>query len=154
MKQEVKRGDIIFPELSYAIIGCAYTVYNEIGPGHLERVYQKALAIALRKAKILFIEQYHVNVVFMGEKLGNGYVDFLIEKIIILELKRDIKSGIAYLKQVLNYMHSAKIPLAILINFTHSGVITKRIVLEEYYSKDGIDMSGVDKPRPNQKNSD
>jgi GxxExxY protein len=135
MKKEVKRDDLIYSELSYAIIGCAYSVYNEIGPGHLERVYQKALAIALRKAKIFFTEQYHVNVVFMGEKLGNGYVDFLIEKIIILELKRDIKSGLAYLKQVLNYMHSAKIPLAILINFTHSGVITKRIVLEEYYSK-------------------
>ncbi|MFN0189973.1 MAG: GxxExxY protein [Bacteroidia bacterium] len=154
MKKEVKREDLIYSELSYAIIGCAYSVYNEIGPGHLERVYQKALAIALRKAKIFFTEQYHVNVVFMGEKLGNGYVDFLIEKIIILELKRDIKSGIAYLKQVLNYMHSAKIPLAILINFTHSGVITKRIVLEEYYSKEGIHMSDVVEQKPNQKTSD
>ena len=154
MKKEIKRDDLIYSELSYAIIGCAYSVYNEIGPGHLERVYQKALAIALRKAKILFTEQYHVNVVFMGEKLGNGYVDFLIEKIIILELKRDIKSGIAYLKQVLNYMHSAKIPLAILINFTHSGVITKRIVLEEYYSKEGIHMSDVAEQKPNQKPSE
>ena len=56
MKKEVKREDLIYSELSYAIIGCAYSVYNEIGPGHLERVYQKALAIALRKTKILFTE--------------------------------------------------------------------------------------------------
>jgi GxxExxY protein len=146
MNQKIKRRDLIYPELSYAIIGCAYSVYNEIGPGHLERVYQKALAIALKKEKILFTEQFHINVIFMGEKLGNGYVDFLIEEKVILELKRNIKSGIAYLKQVLNYMHSAKIPLAILINFTHSGVVTKRIVLEEYYSKEGIQMSDLDKP--------
>lgn len=134
MKTALKRNDLIFPELSYNIIGCAYTVFNEIGPGHLEKVYQKALATALKEAGITFTEQTLLNVRFKGTMVGRGYVDFLIEDKIILELKREIKSGRAYLKQVMSYMQSAKIPLAILINFTPNGVVTKRVVREDYYN--------------------
>jgi GxxExxY protein len=46
----LKRKDIIEPELSYKIIGCAFEVLNTIGPGHLEKVYQKAMAETFRKA--------------------------------------------------------------------------------------------------------
>lgn len=146
MKKEVNRNDLIFPDLSYKIIGCAYDVYNALGPGHLERVYQKALAIALKDAGIAFKEQTPLNVFFKGASVGKGYVDFLIENEIILELKREIRSGRAYLKQILNYMHSGKMALAILINFATDGVITKRLVLEEYYNPASQNSSKTPKP--------
>ena len=135
MKKEPKRNDLIYPELSYTISGCAFSVFNSLGPGHLEKVYQKAIAIALNTAGLNFHEQESVEVFYNNYSVGKGYVDFLVEEKIIIELKREIKSGRAYIKQVLNYLHSRRIPLAILINFTPTGVLIKRILAEEYYHK-------------------
>ena len=52
MKAEVKKQDLLFPELSYQIVGCAFEVFKEIGPGHLEKIYQKALAKAFQRKNI------------------------------------------------------------------------------------------------------
>ncbi len=51
-----RKYDLIYAVLSYKINGCAFKVHNELGGGHLESVYQKAMAIALRNAKLEFVE--------------------------------------------------------------------------------------------------
>lgn len=64
MKAVVKRNDLIYPELSYEIVGCAYEVWDELGPGHLEKIYQRSFAIALRTKNKKFQEQVYFSVKF------------------------------------------------------------------------------------------
>ena len=53
MESKLKRNDLIYPELSYKIIGCAFEIYNELGFGHAEKYYQKAMAIALKRRGLI-----------------------------------------------------------------------------------------------------
>ena len=87
IKAEVHKKDLIYPELSYKVIGLAYAVYNELGFGHLEKTYQRALAKELKDNNINFREQVKYSVEYKGEVIGNNYFDFLIEESVIIELK-------------------------------------------------------------------
>src|SRR5438034_9919962 len=88
MQKNVRRDDLIYPELSYKIIGCAYEVFNELGFGHHEKFYQKALAISFRKNNIEFTEQAYTPLKFHDELLGKLFLDFVVEKTIVVELKK------------------------------------------------------------------
>jgi len=57
MPAKLKRTDLLFPELSYKLIGCAYNVYNELGAGHQEKYYQRAFAEALKIEKLKYQDQ-------------------------------------------------------------------------------------------------
>ena len=122
------RKDILFPELSYQIVGCAYKVARELGYGHLEKVYQKGLAESLRASKISFVEQFPTPVFFGDRIIGRGYADFLVEGKVIIEIKKGAQFSLANIQQVSKYLASTQIQLAILMNFTSQGVMTRRIV--------------------------
>lgn len=124
----IQRDDLIYPDLSYKLVGLAYTVFNEIGHGHLEKIYQKAYAKELKDSNIEFKEQAPYQVIYKEEVIGNNYLDFLIENKIIIELKRSDFHSKKYIDQVSNYIKVSNLKLAILINFTSNGVRIKRIV--------------------------
>ena len=128
MKVVVRRKDLVYPELSYEIVGCAFEVFDELGPGHSEKSYQRAMAIALRAKNLQFSEQVYYKLKFRGEIVGRGYLDFLVDGKIILELKKDVNFSKTHMEQVLNYIKLSKLKLAILLNFTKEGVKFKRIV--------------------------
>ena len=114
-------SDLMYPELSFKIVGCAFEVYNEIGFGHSEKVYQKALAVSFRKHALNFKEQVHFPVKFQGETVGRGYCDFVTEEKIIVELKKDDRFSKGNIDQVNGYLKSSGLKLAILINYTPKG---------------------------------
>lgn len=128
MKRVLKRNDLIYPELSYTIIGILFEVYNAIGPGRKERYYQKSISLALKTAGVYFKEQVNSPLIFKGEKVGDYFLDFLIENKIILE----IKSGDKFLKQNINqvysYLKTENLKLGILANFTKEGLKSRRIL--------------------------
>ncbi|MFN8115524.1 MAG: GxxExxY protein [Bacteroidia bacterium] len=126
----LQRKDLIYPELSYKLVGLAYNVFNELGHGHLEKVYQKAYAKELKDAEITFKEQAPYQVIYKEEIIGNNFLDFLIEEKVIIELKRSDFYSKKYIDQVSNYIKVSNLKLAILINFTSNGVRIKRIVNE------------------------
>ena len=126
----LQRKDLIYPELSYKLVGLAYSVFNELGHGHLEKVYQKAYAKELKDAEIEFKEQAQYQVIYKEEVIGNNYLDFVIENKIIIELKRSDFYSKKYIDQISNYIKVSNLKLAILINFTSNGVRIKRIVNE------------------------
>ncbi len=128
MKTIVRRKDLVYPELSYEIVGCAFEVFDELGPGHSEKSYQRALAIALRAKNLQFKEQVYYKLKFRDEIVGRSYLDFLVEDKIILELKKDVNFSKTHIEQVLNYIKLSKLKLGILLNFTKEGVKFKRIV--------------------------
>lgn len=122
MKTAVRRDDLVYPELSYEIIGCAYEVFDELGPGHPEKIYQRSFAITLKNKKHAYQEQVYYSLKFKNEIVGKSFFDFLIEGKIIIELKKDSRFSKTHIEQVLNYLKVSGMKLAILINFTKEGL--------------------------------
>jgi GxxExxY protein len=125
---KLRKTDLIYPELSYAILGCAFDVHNQIGPGQLEKTYQKAFRAAFASRNIPVQEQVYYPVVFQGEVVGKNYFDFLVDARIIVEIKKGALFSRANIEQVSRYLQSSGLKLAILINFGVHGVSSKRVV--------------------------
>ena len=124
----LKRTDLVYPELSFIIVGCAYEVFNELGPGHTEKNYQRALAVVFEEKKLIFKEQEYYALRFKDRIIGRSFLDFSVDNKIIVELKKDDTFSKTHIDQVLNYLKLSNYKLAILINFTKQGVKFKRIV--------------------------
>src|SRR3989338_5473123 len=114
----MKNEHVVFPELSYKIIGAAFTVFNELGWGLKEKEYQKALALEFKNSYLHFDEQVFIPITYNNTRIGNYYADFIIEGKVLLELKVVHKLGYSQVKQVLGYLKIAGIKLGILIYFT------------------------------------
>lgn len=116
----LKRGDLVHPELSYKIVGALYDVYNAIGPGHLERVYQKAVTEALKDRKLTFAEQVQADLVYKGKPVGKYFLDFLVENAVVLELKQGDRFRRHNIEQTISYLKATNLKLAILANFNET----------------------------------
>ena len=127
MKADLK-NDFLYPELSNKIIGCAFSVFNSVGAGHLEKVYQKSLAVALKQAELGFKEEVTCSVFYGGMKVGTGRADFLVEDKILVELKRGHTFNPGDFNQLKSYLASMKLELGLMFRFTSEGVIHKRVV--------------------------
>ncbi|MBI2966401.1 MAG: GxxExxY protein [Bacteroidetes bacterium] len=127
-KPEVRRKDLLYPELSYQIIGCAYEVFKAIGYGHSEKVYQKAMAVLFHERKINNKEQVYLPIKFHDKIIAKKFLDFIVEEKIVVELKKDFHFSKAHIDQILNYLKYSQLKLAILINFGKEGVTFKRII--------------------------
>jgi len=128
MRPPIRRNDLVYPELSYQIVGYAFEVFADLGPGHSEKTYQKAYAVMLKKNNHEFKEQVYYPLRFKDEIVSKGFLDFSVEDKIIVELKKDERFSKTHIDQVLDYIKRTNLKLAILINFTKSGVVFKRIV--------------------------
>lgn len=111
--------DLIYPDLSFKIVGCAFEVYNELGFGHSEKIYQKALALSFKNHDLLFIERKYFPVKFHGGVIGRGYCDFVVDEKIV-ELKKNDRFSKGNIDQVNQYLKSSNLKLAILINSIHA----------------------------------
>lgn len=125
---EVKRNDILYPELSYKIVGLAFNVYNTLGPGYHEKYYQQAFAEELANHKITFRREVPSQVLYRGKSLGRNFIDFLIDDKIIVEVKKGDHFSKTHLDQVLNYLKITNKKLALIINFGSREVKFKRIL--------------------------
>lgn len=121
-------GKLIFVDLSYKLIGAAFTAHNELGYGHLEKIYQRAFAKELQLQQVAFKEQVPYKVFYKSEYVGKGYLDFLVEDKVIVELKKSDYFSKKNIDQVVNYLKISDLQLAILFNFSKNGVLHKRLV--------------------------
>lgn len=110
------------PVLKYAdvtdkIIGIFYDVYNELGHGFLESVYEESLVIALRQAGLIVNRQVPVPVWFRNQKVGEFRADVTVENCVLLELKCAKGLDSAHEAQILHYLKSTDIEVGLLLNF-------------------------------------
>jgi GxxExxY protein len=118
-------------EKTYAIIGAAMAVHNELGCGFLEAVYQDALEIEFKKRGIPYDREKKLDVFYCGEKLNSFYrVDFICFNEVIVETKATSKTSGTEDGQVINQLKAAKLHKALLINFGQPKLETKRLVLD------------------------
>ena len=82
-----KVDNFLYEDLSYKIRGCVFTVYNNLGFGHKEDIYQKALALEFKNANVNFTEQTNLPIIYQDKKIGMYKPDFIIDGKIILEIK-------------------------------------------------------------------
>ena len=121
-------AEIIYKELSYAIVGAAMEVHRILGPGFLEAVYQAALAHELTLRGIRFEQFKRLPVSYKGVLVGDYIADFVIEDEIILEIKAVSALTKAHEAQAHNYLAATGLRLAILLNFGAESFQQKRIV--------------------------
>lgn len=109
---------LVFPNESYAIRGAAMRVYNVLGSGFLEAVYQEALEIELEKRNIPYEKEKELEIYYDGIKLGKKYIaDFVCYDKIILELKAVKELEDSHRSQIYNYLKATGFKLGFLINF-------------------------------------
>ena len=109
---------LVYPNESYAIRGAAMRVYNVLGSGFLEAVYQEALEIELDKRHIPYEKEKELDVYYDGIRLGKKYVaDFVCYDKIILELKAVKELEDSHRSQIYNYLKATGFKLGFLINF-------------------------------------
>ena len=121
--------NIIYPDLSFKIIGDAMEVHRELGKGFLEKVYENSMMVMFKNDKIKALQQASIKVHFKNEIVGNYIADILVEDKIILELKIVDKITDIHRAQALNYLKATGLKLAIIINFKKQSLDYERMVL-------------------------
>ena len=119
---------IVFKELSYKVVGFALQVHNELGHGFLEKVYENAMMVLLRREGITALQQVPITVRFLNEIVGDYFADILVDDKIILELKSIEKINDAHRAQALNYLKGTGKQLAIILNFGKEKLEYERFV--------------------------
>ncbi|RPI71765.1 MAG: GxxExxY protein [Desulfobacteraceae bacterium] len=116
-------------DLTYQINGAAFEVSSILGPGFLEKVYENALLLELRKRNLKAVNQVPINVLYKGENVGEYVADILVEDQVVIELKTVDKLEKIHEAQILCYLKATGIKVGLLMNFKKSKVEIKRMVL-------------------------
>ena len=116
-------------ELTYRINGAVYEVNKELGSGFLEKVYENALLLELRKIGLRAEAQVPITVKYKNENVGEYAADMVVEDLVILELKAVESITKLHEAQLLNYLKATGYKVGLLINFTHPKAQIKRFLL-------------------------
>ena len=112
--------------LTERIIGCAFRVANELGPGFLEKVYENAFAYELRKAGLRVVQQQGIEVHYDGSVVGEFVADLVVEGTVILEIKATQEHSDFFTAQCLNYLKATGKPVCLLLNFGKTKLDVRR----------------------------
>jgi GxxExxY protein len=104
-------------EITQKIIGVFYEVYNELGHGFLESVYEKSLEVAFNSMRLKVCRQIEIPVRFRGHSVGIFTADMLVENSVLLELKAARALDSSHTAQLLNYLRATDIEVGLLLNF-------------------------------------
>jgi GxxExxY protein len=119
---------ILHKELSQKVIGCFFKVYNTLGFGFSEKVYEKSLFLELQKAGLKVTRQQEINVYYDGELVGEYRADIIVEDKILLELKASANGLVPEFEaQVINYLKATEIEVSYLLNFGWKPVFLRRV---------------------------
>ena len=120
--------EYIYKEETYKIRGCLMKVYNELGSGYLEKVYQEALEIEFSQANIPYQKEAQLNIMYKGHTLKQTYIaDFFCFDKIIVELKAVSDLTDTHRSQVINYLKTTNQDLGILVNFGAPALQIERL---------------------------
>ena len=120
-----------YEELTSDIIKCFYKVYNTLGYGFLEKVYENSLLIELKKLGYKVESQKPLNVYYEKQVVGNYFTDIVVENKIILELKSMESLRTEHKNQLINYLKTTDIEVGLLLNFGKKAEF-KRVIFSNY----------------------
>jgi len=114
-------------ELTDKIIRAFYTVYNKLGYGFLEKVYENAMKIELKKLELQTEKQVAINVYYDGENVGIYFADLIVENLVIIELKAGEGLVEEHEAQLTNYLRATNIEVGLLLNFGKTAQIKRKV---------------------------
>ena len=114
-------------DLTKRIIRAFYNVYNNLGYGFLEKVYENALAIELRNAQLQTMQQHPIQVSYKGQLVGEYYADLLVHDLILIELKSVREVTEIHEAQLLNYLKATPYEVGLLFNFGPKPNVMRRV---------------------------
>ncbi|NLE62519.1 MAG: GxxExxY protein [Bacteroidales bacterium] len=119
--------DLLHKELTDEIIKCYYIVYNKLGYGFLEKVYEKAMIIELTKKNLRVECQKSIEVYYDNNIIGNYYADLIVENKVIIELKACEYLREEHKLQMINYLKATTIEIGLLMNFGKEPEFSRKI---------------------------
>jgi GxxExxY protein len=128
-----------YSELTEQIIGVFYEVYNELGFGFLEKVYEEAMALALKERGIEFRQQVPISVWFHGQVIGSYDADIVVNRVVLLELKACKGLDPSHEAQLIHYLRSTEIEVGLLLNFGPRPQV-KRLAFENDRKKISVHL--------------
>jgi GxxExxY protein len=111
-----------------AIISCAYVVMNKLGSGFLEKVYENAMVIELKKNGLLVESQKSICVMYEGHAIGEYVTDIFVENLVIIELKVAKCIESIHVAQTINYLKACNVHYGLILNFKNPILEIKRVV--------------------------
>lgn len=123
-------------EITDIIIKCFYNVYNKLGFGFLEKVYENALLVELEEAGLSASKQIPIEVFYKGNKVGNYFADILVENKVIIELKAG--DGIIILEhemQLINYLRATDIEVGLILFFSKKPLFKRKLFTNNLKNK-------------------
>lgn len=122
----IKR-EYLYSELTDRIIAIAIKVHKILGPGFVERIYEKALAHEFSKAKLNYVQQKIIRVNYDNILLGDQRIDFMVEDKVIIELKTVVEISEIHLAQMISYLKTDNKKIGLILNFAKPKLEVKRI---------------------------
>lgn len=119
----------LYSDLTKKVIGAAITVHKELGPGHPEKIYQRALSEEFKNQKIPFKKEEIFKVFYNGKEMGYETMDFCVYDKIALELKAAKEILDLHAKQLVGYLKGKNLRLGLILNFGRSKLEIKRVIL-------------------------
>ena len=116
---------------SSKVIGCAFEVANVLGCGFLEKVYQNALLLEIRRCGLQAEKEKLIQVRYKNQIVGEYFADILVDKTIVIEIKAVKELNEIHQAQLLNYLRATKLPLGLLINFATPRIQIKRMLNDQ-----------------------
>ncbi len=114
-------------EITDKIIKAFYKVNNSLGFGFLEKVYENAMAVELRKMGLKVLNQKSIKVYYENEEVGDYYADLLVDDLVIVELKSAEALCEDHEKQLINYLKATNIEVGLLMNFGIKAEFKRKI---------------------------
>ncbi len=118
---------LLHKEITSEIISAFYKVYNTLGYGFLEKVYENALVLELEKQGLKAQKQYPIEVYYEGKIVGKYFADLLVSDVVIVELKAAEKLIAAHETQLINYLKATEIEVGLLLNFGKEAKYKRRV---------------------------
>ncbi len=108
---------MLHEEITSEIIAAFYAVYNKLGYGFLEKVYENALMLELRKSRLKVLQQMPIEVCYEGHPVGEYFADMLVEDKVIVEVKAVESIIRAHEYQLVNYLRATSVEVGLILNF-------------------------------------
>ena len=125
----LNKTSIIYPELSFEIMGAIFEVHKELGPGFLESIYEKALIDEFSRRGLKVETQKVIDITYKNKKLGAHRLDMVVEDKIVIEIKTVERFAINHRAQLTSYLKASGYKLGILVNFSRSKVEYYRVLI-------------------------
>ena len=119
-------------ELTDLIINCFYSVYNELGYGFLEKVYERSLLTELGSRNLLCLNQKPILVKYKEQGVGDYYADIIVENLVIIEVKAQSSLCEEHEAQLTNYLKATDIEVGLLLNFGVEPSFRRKIFENKY----------------------